>query len=84
MISVQKRETIYRDVVVKSKLAVWNGPMGVFEMDAFAEGSKAVAEALKDATETYTIVGGGDSAAAIEKFGFTAQLIIFQPVVVHH
>lgn len=61
----------YREVVMQSKLAVWNGPMGVFEMDAFAEGSRAVAEALKDAANTYTIVGGGDSAAAIEKFGFT-------------
>ncbi len=60
----------YREVVMQSKLAVWNGPMGVFEMDAFAEGSRAVAEALKDAANTYTIVGGGDSAAAIEKFGF--------------
>ncbi|MFA8437350.1 phosphoglycerate kinase [Pueribacillus sp. YX66] len=69
-----KTGAIYRDVVLKSKLAVWNGPMGVFEMDAFAEGSKAVAEALKDATETYTIVGGGDSAAAIEKFGYTAHI----------
>lgn len=61
----------YREVVMQSKLAVWNGPMGVFEMDAFAQGSRAVAEALKDAANTYTIVGGGDSAAAIEKFGFT-------------
>ncbi len=61
----------YRDVILQSRLAVWNGPMGVFEMDAFANGSKMVAEALKDAKNTYTIVGGGDSAAAIEKFGFT-------------
>lgn len=61
----------YRKIVLQSKLVVWNGPMGVFEMDAFAEGSRAVAEALKDATNTFTIVGGGDSAAAIEKFGFT-------------
>lgn len=69
-----KTSATYRDVVLNSKLAVWNGPMGVFEMDAFAEGSKAVAKALKDATNTYTIVGGGDSAAAIEKFGFTEEM----------
>lgn len=69
-----KTGATYREVVLNSKLAVWNGPMGVFEMDAFAEGSKAVAAALKDAKETYTIVGGGDSAAAIEKFGFTNDI----------
>src|SRR5690625_4323775 len=57
----------YRDVILQSKLVVWNGPMGVFEMDAFSEGTKAVAEALAE-TSAYTIIGGGDSAAAIEKF----------------
>lgn len=62
----------YRDIILKSKLAVWNGPMGVFEMDAFSAGSQAIAEAFKDATDTYTVIGGGDSAAAIEKFGFTS------------
>ncbi|PWA12651.1 phosphoglycerate kinase [Pueribacillus theae] len=66
-----KTSAKYREVILHSKLAVWNGPMGVFEMDAFAEGSKAVAEAFKDAKDTYTIIGGGDSAAAIEKFGYT-------------
>lgn len=66
-----KTSAKYREVILHSKLAVWNGPMGVFEMDAFAEGSKAVAEAFRDAKDTYTIIGGGDSAAAIEKFGYT-------------
>lgn len=59
---------LYADVVKKSKLVIWNGPMGVFEIDKFAEGTKAVAEALAEATDTFTIIGGGDSAAAVEKF----------------
>lgn len=58
----------YQKVIEQSKLIVWNGPMGVFEIEAFSHGTKTVAEALKD-TEGYTIIGGGDSAAAIEQFG---------------
>ena len=61
-----KTREIYADVIKKSKLVVWNGPMGVFEMDKFAEGTKAVAQACAE-TEGYTILGGGDSAAAAEK-----------------
>ncbi len=48
--------------------------MGVFEMDAFAEGTKAVAQALADAKDTYTVIGGGDSAAAVEKFGLADKM----------
>lgn len=58
----------YSKIVKESKLIIWNGPMGVFEMDAFANGTKAVAEALAE-TDGYTVIGGGDSAAAVEKFG---------------
>ncbi|MGG0655556.1 phosphoglycerate kinase [Rummeliibacillus pycnus] len=57
----------YADVINNSKLIIWNGPMGVFEIDAFANGTKAVANAMA-ATNGYTIIGGGDSAAAVEKF----------------
>jgi len=57
----------YREVILDSKLIIWNGPMGVFEMPAFSEGTKAVAQALAD-TAGFTIIGGGDSAAAIEQF----------------
>lgn len=57
----------YADIIAQSKLIIWNGPMGVFEMDKFAEGTKRVAEAMAT-TEGYTIIGGGDSAAAVEKF----------------
>ncbi|MFD0827114.1 phosphoglycerate kinase [Neobacillus sp. M.A.Huq-85] len=63
-----KTAEIYREVIKKSKLVIWNGPMGVFEMDKFAGGTKAVAEALGEAEETYSVIGGGDSAAAVEKF----------------
>ncbi|MEO2077815.1 MAG: phosphoglycerate kinase [Bacillus sp. (in: firmicutes)] len=63
-----KTREIYADVIKKSKLVIWNGPMGVFEIDKFAGGTKAVAEALAEAEGTYSVIGGGDSAAAVEKF----------------
>src|SRR5699024_298845 len=64
---------VYRDVIKNSKIIVWNGPMGVFEIEAVSKGTKAVAEALRD-TEGYTISGGGDSAAASEKFGLSDSM----------
>ncbi|MED0715305.1 MAG: phosphoglycerate kinase [Bacillaceae bacterium] len=69
-----KTAEIYADVIQQSKLVVWNGPMGVFEMDAFAKGTKAVAESLAKAEHTYTVIGGGDSAAAVEKFGLADKM----------
>ncbi|MDX8363901.1 phosphoglycerate kinase [Cytobacillus sp. IB215665] len=69
-----KTREIYRDVIAKSKLVIWNGPMGVFELDSFANGTKAVAEALADANETYSVIGGGDSAAAVEKFDLADKM----------
>lgn len=57
----------YAEVIKASKLIIWNGPMGVFEMEKFANGTKTVADAMA-VTEGYTIIGGGDSAAAVEKF----------------
>lgn len=63
-----KTVALYADAVKKSKLVVWNGPMGVFEMDAYAKGTEAVAKALAEAPDATTIIGGGDSAAAVEKF----------------
>ncbi|MFX3622567.1 MAG: phosphoglycerate kinase [Ectobacillus sp.] len=69
-----KTAEIYADVIRNSKLVVWNGPMGVFEMDKFAGGTKAVAEALAQSPDTYSVIGGGDSAAAVEKFGLADKM----------
>ncbi|WP_448071964.1 phosphoglycerate kinase [Georgenia yuyongxinii] len=55
--------------IADAKTVVWNGPMGVFEFDAFAAGTKAVARAMSEA-DSFTIVGGGDSAAAVRTLGF--------------
>ena len=68
-----KTAASYRDVILNSKLVIWNGPMGVFEMPAFSEGTKAVAQALAD-TDAYTVIGGGDSAAAIELFELSNKM----------
>ncbi len=63
---------LYRSRILNAKTAVWNGPMGVFEMEPFAAGTKVVAHALTEATAkgAVTIVGGGDSAAAVKQFGY--------------
>jgi phosphoglycerate kinase len=67
---------LFREEILKSKTIVWNGPMGVFEMDNFAKGTNAVAEALVEATEkgAITVIGGGDSAAAIAKAGLAHKV----------
>ena len=66
----------FAKVIEESKTVLWNGPMGVFEMDAFSSGTKAVAEAIAKATSNgaFTLIGGGDSAAAVQKFGFASQV----------
>lgn len=71
-IGVKTREK-YGQIVKDSRLVVWNGPMGVFEYNAFAGGTRSVAESLTN-TEGYTVIGGGDSAAAVEKFGFADDM----------
>ncbi|MEH7391816.1 phosphoglycerate kinase [Bacillus sp. JJ1503] len=63
-----KTADLYSDVIHGSKLVIWNGPMGVFEWSKFANGTRTVAETLAEANETYSVIGGGDSAAAVEKF----------------
>ncbi|HIZ35953.1 MAG TPA: phosphoglycerate kinase [Candidatus Ruania gallistercoris] len=62
----------FGEAIRAAKTVVWNGPMGVFEFDAFADGTRAVAQALVEATSAggFTIVGGGDSAAAVRTLGF--------------
>jgi phosphoglycerate kinase len=62
-----KTREMFADVIKNSKLVVWNGPMGVFEIEPFSHGTRAVAEACAT-SEAYTVIGGGDSAAATEKF----------------
>ncbi|MBM7652062.1 phosphoglycerate kinase [Neobacillus cucumis] len=69
-----KTREIYSDVIKNSKLVIWNGPMGVFEIDKFAGGTKAVAEALAQSEGTYSVIGGGDSAAAVEKFDLANKM----------
>lgn len=68
-----KTRKLYAEVIENSKVVVWNGPMGVFEWPKFAEGTRAVAEALALCRGT-TIVGGGDSAAAITQFGLADKV----------
>ena len=66
----------FSEIIAKCKVILWNGPMGVFEMDNFAKGTEAIAGALADATKNgaYTLVGGGDSVAAINKFKLADQV----------
>ncbi|RYE25911.1 MAG: phosphoglycerate kinase [Sphingobacteriales bacterium] len=63
-------------VIKESKTILWNGPMGVFEMEKFQHGTKCVAQAVAEATENgaYSLVGGGDSVAAVNKFNFTDKV----------
>ncbi|MBD8500347.1 phosphoglycerate kinase [Paenibacillus arenosi] len=68
-----KTREIYADVIKNSKLVVWNGPMGVFEIEPFSHGTRAVADACAE-TGAYTIIGGGDSAAAVEKFNLKDKM----------
>lgn len=66
----------FSDTIVKCKMILWNGPMGVFEMDKFSKGTFGVAEALVEATNrgAFTLIGGGDSAAAIAKAGLEKKV----------
>jgi len=62
-------EKVFADAILGAKTVFWNGPMGVFEIEALASGTKAVAAALAE-TDAFTVVGGGDSAAAVRQLGF--------------
>ncbi|MBQ6312412.1 MAG: phosphoglycerate kinase [Lachnospiraceae bacterium] len=68
-----KTAALYADAVANAKTVVWNGPMGAFEMSNFADGTRAVAQALAD-TDAVTIIGGGDSAAAVNQMGFADKM----------
>ena len=66
-------ETIkeYVKELESAKTVIWNGPVGLFEYDKFAEGTKSIAEKLASLNDAVTIIGGGDSAAAVEKMGLS-------------
>ena len=66
----------FSEVVRNSKTILWNGPMGVFEMSNFAKGTETVAQAIADATQrgAFSLIGGGDSAAAVNQLGFSEQV----------
>ena len=68
--------TVFSKVVAESKTILWNGPMAVFEMKAFEQGTKEVAEAVARATKSgaFSLIGGGDSAAAVAQFGLSEQV----------
>lgn len=68
-----KTAELFAEIVKDAGTVVWNGPMGVFEMPPFDEGTKAVAQAIAD-SDSISIIGGGDSAAAIQQLGFADQV----------
>jgi phosphoglycerate kinase len=72
----QKSISTFKSVLLSSKTILWNGPMGVFEMTPFSNGTKSIAESVAEATKNgaYSLIGGGDSAAAVQKFGFLEQV----------
>ena len=67
-----KSKAIFHDVVQQCKTILWNGPLGVFELDTFSTGTKALGDSIAEATQNgaFSLVGGGDSVAAVKKFGF--------------
>ena len=72
----EKSSREFENVLSKSMTILWNGPMGVFEMESFSEGTKSMASAVASATKngSFSLIGGGDSAAAVLKFGFKNEV----------
>jgi phosphoglycerate kinase len=71
-----KTLALYAETLEDAKSVLWNGPVGVFEFDAFAKGTEEVAKLVAEATErgALTVVGGGDSVAAVNKFGLASKM----------
>ena len=65
---------VYAEAIEDAKTVFWNGPMGVFEMPSFEGGTRAVADAVANNKAADTIIGGGDSVAAVNKFGLADQM----------
>ena len=70
----EETRKIFADAIKGAKTVVWNGPMGVFENPILAKGTIAIAQAMADATGATTIIGGGDSAAAVQQLGFADKM----------
>ena len=72
----EQGKKLFREEILDCKTILWNGPVGVFEIDKFATGSKAVAEAIAEATAAgaFSLIGGGDSVACINKFGLADKV----------
>ena len=69
-----KTQQLFADTLKGAKTVIWNGPMGVFENPTLAEGTISVAKAISELTDATTIIGGGDSAAAVKKLGFADKM----------
>ena len=71
-----KSREIFNDVVMQSKTTLWNGPLGVFEMESFAGGTIALGDSISESTKNgcFSLVGGGDSVAAVKQFGFADKV----------
>ena len=63
----------YAQLIAEAGTVVWNGPVGAFEIDQFGKGTEAIAKAVAE-TSAYTVTGGGDSIAALEKYGYASQV----------
>lgn len=70
----EKTIKIFSEIINQSKTVIWNGPLGVFEMDNFAVGTNTIAKAIADNKDVVSIIGGGDSAAAVEKIGLAEKI----------
>ncbi|MEG0157242.1 MAG: phosphoglycerate kinase, partial [Anaerovoracaceae bacterium] len=68
-----KTVALFTKEIQEAKTIIWNGPMGVFEMDNFAGGTRSIAQAMAESTGV-TVIGGGDSAAAVDKFGLGQKM----------
>ena len=65
---------LFSSIIKESKMVVWNGPVGVFEMENFAKGTRAIADLLAGSSNVVSIIGGGDTAAAVEQFGLSDKM----------
>ncbi len=65
-----KTQVLFKEQLKDAKMVFWNGPMGVFEQSDFEEGTRAICEAIKNIPTAFTVIGGGDSAAAVAQFGY--------------